>query len=116
MCQFQPKNILRTVVLCVCALCLSSPPAWAEQGDEGGSDKEMRIPVLNEGETLMEGRVDRVEEPRIVINDSLYLLMPETELYTSYMGPLSLDFFPPGKEVVFIVNKHKEILKMWLVE
>ena len=97
------------------AVLLLVPPIAAQAGvGENGYP----LPDLGTDQIRGEGRIHeiRMAEQEIVIDDSLYRLLPETTYYTSTMGAGSMHLFHPGKTAGYITNPQGEILKLWLLE
>jgi len=102
------------LALFVAVFLLGAPlAAQAGVGEEG-----YPLPDIGTDQIRGEGRIDdiRMEEQEVVISDSLYRFLPETEYYTSTMGGGSIHLFLPGKSAGYIVNPQGEILKIWLLE
>ena len=61
------------------------------------------------------GRIDRLAEEEIVIDDSLYTLAPYVEYHTPTAMNVSNIIFRAGSLVGFITNSEHQILSIWFL-
>jgi hypothetical protein len=62
------------------------------------------------------GRIDRISETEVVIDDALYKFAPHAEFNTPQRNNVSLYTFKPGAMVGFMMSGKKQIISLWLIE
>ena len=62
------------------------------------------------------GRIDRISETEVVIDDALYKFAPHAEFNTPQRTNVSLYTFRPGAWVGFMKSGKRQIVSLWLIE
>jgi hypothetical protein len=62
------------------------------------------------------GRIERISETEIVIDELLYKFAPHAEFNTPERNNVSLYTFKPGTVVGFMTSGKKQIISLWLIE
>ena len=62
------------------------------------------------------GRIERISETEVVIDDALYKFAPHAEFNTPQRNNVSLYTFKPGAMVGFMKSGKKQIISLWLIE
>jgi len=62
------------------------------------------------------GRIERISETEVVIDDTLYRFAPRAEFSTPERSNVSLYTFKPGAKVGFMKSGKKQIISLWLIE
>ena len=62
------------------------------------------------------GKIDRIAEKEIVIDDSLFKLSPNVTCYTPISKYVSKALFSVGNRVGVEINSNHEVTSLWLLE
>ena len=62
------------------------------------------------------GRIDRISETEVVIDDAFYKFAPHAEFNTPERSNVSLYTFKPGAMVGFMKSGKRQIISLWLIE
>jgi hypothetical protein len=62
------------------------------------------------------GRIDRISETEVVIDDGLYKFAAHAEFNTPERSNVSIYTFKPGAKVGFMKSGKKQIISLWLIE
>jgi hypothetical protein len=62
------------------------------------------------------GRIDRISETEVVIDDGLFNFAPHAEFNTPERNNVSIYAFKPGAMVGFMKSGKKQIVSLWLIE
>ena len=62
------------------------------------------------------GRIDRISETEVVIDDALYQFAPYAEFHTPERQNVSMYSLKPGALVGFMKSGKKQIISLWLIE
>jgi hypothetical protein len=62
------------------------------------------------------GRIERISETEVVIDEALYKFAPHAEFNTPQRNNVSLYTFTPGATVGFMKDGNKRIISLWLIE
>lgn len=62
------------------------------------------------------GRIDRISETEVVIDDALYQFAPHAQFNTPQRTNVSLYTFKPGAWVGFMKSGKRQIVSLWLLE
>jgi len=62
------------------------------------------------------GRIERISETEVVIDDTLYQFAAHAEFNTPERNNVSLYTFKPGAMVGFMKSGKKQIISLWLIE
>jgi hypothetical protein len=81
-----------------------------------GGEQERRLPDTYPDTFFKTGRIDRIAEDEIVIGDTLFMLSPEVTYHIRFSGEVSKARFHVGDTVGVVINPHREVLSLWLLE
>ena len=62
------------------------------------------------------GRIERISETEVVIDDTLYKFAAHAEFNTPERNNVSLYTFKPGAMVGFMKSGKRQIISLWLIE
>jgi hypothetical protein len=111
MMRYQKDSRLKqNLLLCVAIIFLSAGLAAA--GDPDG----VTVPEYYPDKFSGQGRIVRLADQRIVIDDRLYTLSPRISFHTFHQEYTFRNDFKPGMLVGFVTGPKNEIVSLWFLE
>ena len=103
------SKALTFILFCfLCALFSNIPPSYA-QSEPG---RYPHYPADFDGY----GKIDRISNKVIVIDDTLYSFSPRVSFATPKFRHSRKTLFQPGQRIAFFLNDKRQITSVWLLE
>lgn len=109
------KRHLLCLGLLVPAVLIAILLCWPGQDARAGQDLEGVLDGRNLKNFDGVGRIDRVKDDQIVINDSLHRLSRHVKYYRQGRKKVGKSFFRPGARVGYVTNGKGEIISLYLI-
>jgi len=108
------KHMILCIGLAVCFLSITIPASvsFAERRVKGEWVLPKHYPDGFDGW----GRIDRITEDTVVIDDTILKLYPYAKYCTPTTKYATSAYFSPGNLVGYVTNSENEIISLWLIK